>query len=369
MVDVIASGHLCLDLYPGMKHVPLEAVASPGKLFETEALDMATGGSVSNTGLALHRLGADVALMGTVGSDLLGRVIIAYLRDQGPHLGEHVKVQADEDSSYTVVLSPANQDRILLHCAGSNTTFGIEDVDFELVGEAKIFHLGYPPLLPRLYANEGEELLEIYRRAQAAGVLTSLDMALPDLNGTSGQVDWQQIIQQTMPHIDVFLPSAEEIVLMLRRDDYLAWDGEVLSHLTQAYVDSLLNELLALGGAVVGIKLGEYGFAARCSDAAERLQTLSKVPVQLEQWQGHSSYHPAFDVEVVGTTGAGDSAYAAFLVSMLHGLSLAEAVKMACAVGAYGVESASSSQSVRSWEETQQRITSGWATREKHLPA
>lgn len=63
MADVIVSGHMCLDLLPDMRDVPLDGMASPGRLFEIGALEMSTGGAVSNTGLALHKLGIDVGLM------------------------------------------------------------------------------------------------------------------------------------------------------------------------------------------------------------------------------------------------------------------------------------------------------------------
>jgi sugar/nucleoside kinase (ribokinase family) len=65
-IDIVVGGHLCLDLIPRMEGVPLEKRLSPGQLFLVGALDISTGGAVSNTGLALHRLGAEVRLMATV---------------------------------------------------------------------------------------------------------------------------------------------------------------------------------------------------------------------------------------------------------------------------------------------------------------
>jgi Sugar kinases, ribokinase family len=105
-IDVIASGHLCLDLIPQMDHVPLAALSAPGKLYEIGPLAISTGGSVSNTGLALHRLGANVRLMATVGDDLLGQIIIAFLRERDPLLAEMIAVKQGHASSYTIVLSP-----------------------------------------------------------------------------------------------------------------------------------------------------------------------------------------------------------------------------------------------------------------------
>ena len=73
-------------------------------------------------------------------------------------------------------------------------------------------------------------------------------------------------------------------------------------------------------------------------------------------------HQPAFVVDVVGTTGAGDAAYGAFLAAMLHGLPPAECAQMACAVGACNAEQADATSGVRPWDETRQRIAAGWAT-------
>ena len=139
--DVIVSGHLYADVLPNTPHLPLQALSSPGKLYEIDDLNIATGGSVSNTGLALHCLGINVGLMTTVGDDLLGRVIIAKLKDYAPQLSELIKTRPNEASSYSIILSPENSDRIILHCAGNNIHFDIADIDFNLINEAKYFIL------------------------------------------------------------------------------------------------------------------------------------------------------------------------------------------------------------------------------------
>src|SRR5262249_7487281 len=151
-VDVIVCGHLCLDLLPQMEHIRLNELPSPGRLFEVGALAVSTGGAVSNTGLALHRLGVNVRLMANLGDDFIGRAIRSFLESRDPSLGQYIRTKSDQVSSYTMVLSPEKVDRIFLHCTGTNAVFTSTDVDYELAGQAKIFHLGYPPLLPSLVA-------------------------------------------------------------------------------------------------------------------------------------------------------------------------------------------------------------------------
>ena len=365
--DIIVSGHLCLDLIPDMDMVPLSALASPGQLFEIGPLQFSTGGAVSNTGLALHRLGVNVRLMSTVGEDLLGRVIIAFLNDRDPLLTQLLTKHTSRASSYTVVLSPQRADRSFLHHTGTNTAFGIDDIDFTILEQARIFHLGYPPLLPRLVARDGQELREIYARAQSTGVITALDMTLPDPNSATGQLDWQAILRNTLPHVDIFIPSIEEILFMLRRADFDAWQGDILNHLNRDYLAQLADEILASGVAITGFKLGELGFYLKTAPS-DRIQRLGKLSLDATQWDAVELWSPAFLVEVVNTIGAGDSAYGAFLAALLRGFDPQAAIQWACAVGACNVEAADATSGVRSWDETAARIRAGWPQRKDQLP-
>jgi sugar/nucleoside kinase (ribokinase family) len=366
VVDVIVAGHLCLDMHPEMDHVALNTLASPGRLFETGALTLATGGAVSNTGLSLYRLGVDVGLMANIGDDFIGQAITNILASHHPGLNQYVKVLSGQPSSYTIVLTPGRSDRIFLHCTGPNATFGATDVDFDLLREAKIFHLGYPSLLPRLFAENGDELLAILKGAKAAGVVTSMDMTLPDPNSPSGQVDWRVIFPRVLPYADIFIPSIEEIVFCLRRADYDSWTGDVLTHLTADYLSDLADELIRMGGVIVGFKLGQFGFYIKTA-SAEHFDRLGRLQLNREKWADKMVWSPAYQVDVVGTTGAGDSAYAGFLGALLRSMSPDEAVKWACAVGACNVEASDSLSGVPDWEDIQVRLQAGWPTRSERL--
>lgn len=140
-----------------------------------------------------------------VGEDLIGQMILPYLRLRDPKLAELIKVKSGQPSSSTIALSPSNADRIFLHCTGTNDIFGVDDVDFDLVRQAKIFHLGYPTLLPHLVEDDGEDLQAIFAKAKATGVVTSLDMAQPDPNGRIAHLNWPLIFQRTLPNVDIFL--------------------------------------------------------------------------------------------------------------------------------------------------------------------
>jgi len=358
-IDVIASGHLCLDLIPQMDHVPLAALSAPGKLYEIGPLAISTGGSVSNTGLALHRLGANVRLMATVGDDLLGQIIIAFLRERDPLLAEMIAVKQGHASSYTIVLSPEKVDRLFLHCTGTNAVFSAEDIDYHLLAAAKCFHLGYPPILPALIANDGQKLAQLFRDAAQMGVLTSLDMALPDPGGASGRANWPRILERTLPHCDVFIPSLEEALFMLRRREFDLWAASTSQMVSLAELRAFADEILALGPAIVGFKLGAFGIYIKTAPLS-RMQAVSLESFDCARWADREIYHPAFSANVVGTTGAGDAAYGGFLLALLRGLPPEECARWACAVGACNVEAADATSGVRSWDETSARLAEGW---------
>lgn len=358
--DIVVCGHLCLDLIPDMEKVTADNLTTAGKLFETGALQISTGGAVSNTGLALHRLGMSVSLISLVGDDLLGTLITNFLHSRDPQLSQEIQVVADVPSSYTVVLSPENQDRTFLHCTGPNDIFDSAFLDLDVIQEAKLFHLGYPPLLPRLLENGGQDLTYIFRKVHdELGLVTSLDMTLPNPDSIGGRAPWQTILERTLPHVDIFIPSLDEIMYMLRRDDYERWGT---SQVTRDYLEDLAQDLLNMGVAIAGFKLGTAGIYLRTTTDEQRLGFLEKIGQLPDQWLNKTGWHPAFKVQVAGTTGAGDATYAGFLSAIFRGMDYEACMCWACAVGACTVEVHDATSGVLTWEETAQRLSSDWDT-------
>ena len=77
---IITAGYISIDVTPAFpaEHYQgrtLEDVIRPGKLREVGRAETSPGGCVSNTGLALHVLGAEVSLVAKVGDDSFGRMI------------------------------------------------------------------------------------------------------------------------------------------------------------------------------------------------------------------------------------------------------------------------------------------------------
>jgi sugar/nucleoside kinase (ribokinase family) len=344
--DAVVAGHICLDIIPKIPRVDLHASLRPGGLIEIGEAVLSTGGAVSNAGRALHRLGIQTRLMGKVGNDPFGRIVLELVNQDAPVLVDDMIVTPGEVTSYSLVISPAGLDRSFLHCPGANHTFGADDVNYERLTGARLFHFGYPPIMERMFADDGAQLAEMYRRVKAIGVITSLDMAMPDPNAPSGQVDWRRVMQRTLPHVDLFLPSLDEMIFMLRREPSVS---------AVAAISVVADELLDMGAGVVGLKVGSQGFYLRTGpEGAPYLGG--------EEWRARELWAPCFKAEpLVGTTGAGDATIAGFFAGILRGQPVEAALTSAVAVGACNVEAADALSGVCAWEETQARIQSGWA--------
>jgi sugar/nucleoside kinase (ribokinase family) len=375
--DAVVAGHLCLDVIPDLSASPpgaWEALFRPGHLAEVGPLTISTGGAVSNTGLALHKLGIPTRLMGKIGDDLLGLAVRQVVESHGAHLAGGMVVDKTTNTSYTIIVNPPGVDRMFLHCPGANATFSAADVRYDVVAGARLFHFGYPPIMKLMYEDGGAQLVEMFRRVKELGVTTSLDMALPDPASAAGRADWAAILRAVLPYVDVFLPSIEETLYMLRREVYeallqAAGGASFLERITPPLLADLSRELLGMGCKIVGFKLGERGFYVRTADRAAIAALGAARPSNPAAWADKELWAPCFQVDVVGTTGAGDATIAGFLSALLRDLSPEEAVTAAVAVGACNVEAADALGGLRSWEETWQRVERGWAQRTLVLEA
>ncbi len=362
--QIVVAGHVCIDIIPafGEIHVPLETLLRPGRLTNVGPAVLSTGGAVSNTGLALHRLGVPVQLMGKIGADLFGSAIQEALRRHDPALAEGMIV-GDDPSSYTLVINPPGIDRIFLHCPGANDTYGADDLPLDRVAHARILHFGYPPLMRRMYLEGGAELERLLRAVQACGVVTSLDMAQPDPDAEAGRVDWLRLLQNVLPHVDIFTPSLDETLYMIDRPRFAAQQAGPQRPIEGELLHAVSDQLLAMGAAVVALKLGDQGLYLRTTGDAGRLGSLDRLALDPHVWLRRELLAPCFRAAVVGTTGSGDCTIAGMLAALLHGLDPMEVLIMALGVGGCSVESPDATSGVPAWDTVRARIAGGWTHR------
>lgn len=366
--EAIVAGHLCLDIIPDLGDVAegrFFDLFRPGQLIQIGAATISTGGAVSNTGLALNKLGVKTRLIAKIGDDLFGQSVRQVIGAFGSGLLDGLIVDRTAGTSYTLIVSPPGIDRAFLHCVGANGTFVAGDIDWTSAPDARLFHLGYPPVLPRMTANGGIQLALAYYRARQRGLTTSLDMSLPDPASEAGHILWLDVLARTLRFVDVFLPSIEEILFMLYRPTYdefkqRASGGDILPLVTPDLLDEVSAHLIRLGCKIVMLKLGARGLYLRTA-AADQIAGLGRAALpDPERWANRELWSPCYKANLVGTTGAGDAAIAGFLAALLRGLGPEEAVNVAVAVGACNVEAADALGGLRTWDETMRRIAGGW---------
>jgi len=372
--DVMVAGHLCLDMIPRFRATGatrIDEIMRPGKLVQVEGATLSTGGPVSNTGIGLKILGNDVCFSARVGDDVLGKLTVDMLKGSGNAAG--IRPQPGSASSYTVVVAPPNIDRIFLHNPGTNNEFCADDLDPNLIAQCRLFHFGYPPLMRRMYENEGKELQRVFQIAKEAGATTSCDMALPDPASESGQAPWARILDNILPYVDIFLPSAEEAFYMLEPDDFLDMKqqhagADLIDFLGPDDYGRLADKLLTIGAAMTSLKSGHRGFYLRTASKKRFDEMGAARPGDAEAWDNRELWCPAFSApNLASATGSGDSSIAGFLTAFLKGLPPEDALRYANCLGWENVQELDAISGVQTWERTAEILATDMAQNELDL--
>ena len=313
MHAIAVAGHLCLDLTP---RLPGVVNMEPGALTDVGALKVELGGSVANTGGALTHLGVDVTPYATVGDDELAELLLTKLGNEG-FTSPQLSVSAGRGTSYSLVVEQPGVDRVFWHHTGANDDFDGASVD---VDHFPLLHVGYPPLLPGLVVDGGTKLRELFARAKANGVTTSLDLAVVDRHSTVGQLDWDEIYSSVFAHCDIATPSFDDLTSAWGIDDGYS----------PQLVDQLADRMLGEGVAIAAISAGEHGLHLRTA-SRERLAAGGPVLQGLgSEWADRSlTLAPRPVDQPVTTTGTGDASTAGLLFGLLQSASPEQAADLA----------------------------------------
>jgi sugar/nucleoside kinase (ribokinase family) len=252
--------------------------------------DLVLGGSASITAAGCARLGLDTAVLAAVGGDAFGAITRGHLDAHGVRLltpGAYPGVP----TGLSVHLSTGD-DRAILTLPGTIPLLRPEDVTDGHLAATRHLHVSSLYLQPALVAG----LAGLFRRARAHGVGTSLD------TNWDPAERWEPI-DEALACTDVFLPNAAELRAITGRPD----------------VEDAAAAVVALGATVV-MKDGARGGRA--------------------WWPGGGCAVPGLTVDVVDTTGAGDSFVAGFLAGRLAGLPIEAAVRWAAVAGSLSTRAA-----------------------------
>lgn len=277
----LCAGEINVDLVlQGYSEFPV-----PGKEVLVDDFAMVLGSATAIMAMGLARLGTQVAFVGRVGDDVWGRYCLEDMASRGIDLSRVIKGGGLKTGVTVSITHPA--DRALVTYLGAISALKGEDVpDAAFAGLSHLhvssffFQEGLRPDLPDLFA-----------RARRAGLTTSLDTGFDP----SGR--WDGGLRETLRETDLFFPNEVELEALTGTRD------------PEQGLKRLDN-----GRTRVVAKLGTNG--AMTLDRGEAVRV------------------PAYRVETVDTTGAGDSFNAGFLHRWLQGAPLVECLRLGAACGA-----------------------------------
>ena len=306
-IDCVLCGSCVLDIL--VRPVPLEAPIGKSKLLVTEPAEIATGGIVSNSGIAMARLGMKAVAFTYVGRDDWGAMIRRKYEAEGFD-ASHLMTHPTAATSTTAVLIDPSGERSFAHCVGAPKLLTKADFfnNLDLFAQSRMALFGYYSLMP----NVESDLPEVFAAIRQTGCQTALDSA-----GSGGDM---KPLDRILPHLDVYVPSHDEAMHQTGKTD----PHEILEVYRGCGATGLLGVKLGSKGALLSPAPGQF------------------VPVACITPPG----------PIVDTTGAGDSFYAGLLTGLLKGMSPADAGRLAAATGACCITGLGASAGIRNLAET-----------------
>ena len=255
--DVLALGELLIDFAP-------KAVDEAG--YPTLAAN--PGGAPGNFLAALSRYGCRTAMIGKVGDDMFGRLLLGTLRQAGIDTAGVLKdPEVFTTLAFVSLDASGNRDFSFARKPGADTCLRPEEVSEDLIAQARVLHFGTLSLTGEPAASATRKAVAL---AREKGLLISLD---PNLRKPlwKREEDAKTAIEWSLRQADIVKISDEEI-------DWL-WGIS-----PEAGAKRLLAEY---GVSLVYATLGPKGCHAETRNAAVTVASPGGI-------------------QVVDTTGAGD---------------------------------------------------------------
>ncbi|WP_101523356.1 ribokinase [Nocardioides houyundeii] len=286
---VLVVGSFSCDTMVRVEHLPRE-----GETSRARTLARLPGGKGNNQAVAMARLGARVSMVGAVGDDDEGRMILAALQEEDVDV-RHVRVTDGSTGIALVMVDDAADNTIIIH-GGANDTVTCEQVD-EALAEARATGVRYDAVVLQHELDLDVVAHTISRAVEVSDLLV--------LNAAPAA----RVAQETLALVDVLVVNEHEARVVAGEDDPKGspWDP----------VTAVARLRERVGGLAV-ITLGSAGGVL----AGEQESTWSVPP----------------GVEAVDTTGAGDAFVGALVDGLIRGMAAGDAAQRAAAAAALAVQ-------------------------------
>ena len=282
--DIVFIGSAILDSI--IKGFDPKPVSSAGYRAESGTLN--AGGEAVNGSIAAAKLGLKAAILCSLGNDGAGDIIAEDLERSGVDTGRIVRSDERPTPVTTIFVAEDGERKSITNSAHKNN-FHPERYEASFT-DAKAIVLGS---LFRAPFNDVQVVRSVVKAAAENGVLVFADTKLPNFTVLS-LVD----IAESLPHIDYITPNEAEARFFTHEEE----------------PEKMADVFLDKGVKNVIIKLGGKGCFFKNSK--------------------ESIYMPAFEIDAVDATGAGDNFLAGFASEIIRGSSVRDALAFACACGA-----------------------------------
>src|SRR5947208_2809551 len=146
---IVVADHVCSPI----SHLP-----AAGHLVMTERMILTIGGCAANAAVDLSKMEVATAVVGRVGADIFGKVVADMLRGHGVDVCL-LKASSEADTSQTLIVNVAGEDRRFIHTFGANADFRAADIPLDQVKKSKVLYLGGYLLMPNMLQ---EELVPVF---------------------------------------------------------------------------------------------------------------------------------------------------------------------------------------------------------------
>jgi hypothetical protein len=243
---------------------------------------LTVAGTAGGTIIDCAKLGLSTLAVGAVGDDEKADFVVSVLEKFGADTAGFERIKGVPTSSTILNIRP-NGERPALHLRGACDYFMPPNKEKLNIFDCKVFHLGGTGLLKKL---DGSASVELLKDAKENECITTWDL----IGATESTID---IVKPLLPHIDYFMPSIEEASIMCGLDDPM--------DIAKYYLDNgVTNCVLTMGGE-----------GSLFVNKDETVKT------------------PAFDINVVDTTGCGDAFDAGMITSLINNFDLEKSLKFA----------------------------------------
>ncbi len=239
-----------------------------------DALRITAAGTAAGPAVDLAKLGAQPISMGVIGDDYEGGLMVDLMAGFGCDMSRLIRDPGGPTHISLLFIGPdGERDPIMIRPTGARA-LTLEDIDMDAVAAADVLHVGGADQLGDF---AGEPLVELIRVARENDVVVTVDVL------ATCDEEMRERLAPALREAHFFFPNEGQLAGMTGTEDPAAG----AARLGEIGVETVVATLGSEGSLILG--------------------------------PGGEARVPAFDIDVVDTTGCGDAYVAGFIVATANG--------------------------------------------------